>query len=37
MWFGIFIIVCVAIMVDDARHDVEFMEKFRKKLDEVEE
>lgn len=37
MWFGIFIIVCATIMVDDARHDIEFMKKFRKKLDEVEE
>jgi hypothetical protein len=37
MWFGIFIIVCVAIMVDDARHDIEFMEKFRKKLKDLEE
>jgi hypothetical protein len=29
--------VCVAIMVDDARHDIEFMEKFRKKLKDLEE
>ena len=37
MWFAIFIIVCAAIMVDDARQDVEFMKKFREKLDNLEE
>ena len=37
MWFGIFIVVCVAIMVDDARQDVEFMKKFNDKLKNLEE
>ena len=37
MWFAIFIIVCVAVMVDDARQDVEFMKKFREKLDNLDE
>jgi hypothetical protein len=37
MWFAIFIIVCVAIMVDDARKDIKFMEELKKKLNEVEE
>ena len=37
MWFTIFIIVCVAVMVDDARQDVEFMKKFREKLDNLDE
>ena len=33
MWFGIFIVICIGIIVYDTRHDAEF----RKKLDEVEE
>jgi hypothetical protein len=33
MWFGIFLIVCVAIIVSDTLKDPQF----RKKLDEVEE
>jgi hypothetical protein len=37
MWFAIFIVVCVAIMVDDARKDVKFMEELKKKLDNLEE
>lgn len=37
MWFGIFIGVCIAIMVDDAKQDVEFMKKFKEKLDNLEE
>jgi hypothetical protein len=29
--------VCVAVMIDDARHDIKFMENLKKKLNEVEE
>ena len=36
-WFGFFILVCLAVMIDDARHDVEFMNKFKKKLKDLEE
>ena len=37
MWFIIFIVVCIVIMVDDAKKDIEFMEELKKKLNEVEE
>ena len=29
MWFGIFLVVCVAFMVDDAIRDCEFIENIK--------
>ena len=37
MWFGIFIVICVAVMVDDARKDTEFMKKFNDYVKNLEE
>lgn len=37
MWFGIFLVICIVIMVDDAKKDVEFMKKFNEKLKNLDE